>query len=393
MIPKPFSEIGPDDIRQLIEDQVKESRTLDYKQALPQTHQKDKVDFLKDVAGLANTEGGDILFGLSEKREGGKTTGEPEAVVGLQGFLADQEIRRLEDTIRTGLKPRLTGVRLRPIMCPEGPVLHMRVERSLAGPHMVLHDEERFWGRGAMGNFKLDPDELRRLFLRNADLPERIRRFRNERLGVIQRGETPVMLRDGPRMVMHVVSVTSFDLQTAVDIQSLTETFGGFTPVGTAHPHGRYNIDGHVSHFVLDPKRRSRSYTQVFRNGAVESAYVFPSPSAPGEQEFYASHLVKGILKALPQYLRRLVDAGVGSPHVVLVSLLGVKGLPLPDSFEDEPVVDRDDVLLPDLLLPEIPASFVEALKPVFDAMWQSVGQACWPEYAAWKVEEAKAQL
>jgi len=246
MIPKPFNDIGPDDIRQLIEDNVKESRTLDYKHALP--HPKEKADFLKDVSGLANTEGGDILFGVSEKREGGKTTGEPEAVVGLQGFIADQEIRRLEDTIRTGLKPRLTGVRPRVVPCASGPVLVLRVERSLAGPHMVLHDEERFWGRGTMGNFKLDPDDLRRLFLGHAELPERARRFRAERLRHVRGSATPVEMRNGPKLVLHITPLSSFYPQGLLDVQEVVGTNRGFLPFDTPSPYGRYNIDGHVSY-------------------------------------------------------------------------------------------------------------------------------------------------
>jgi hypothetical protein len=356
---------------------------------LPHPKEK-KVDFLKDVSALANTEGGDILYGVREKRKDGQTTGEPEAVVGLEGFLADQDTRRLAETIRSGLRPRLTGVRPREIICPEGPVLLLRVERSLAGPHMVLQDDERFYGRGAMENYRLDPDELRRLFLRNADLPERIRRFRNERLGLISRGETPVLLREGPRMVMHVVSVNSFDFQATVDMRSLVETFGGFKPFGADYPHGRYNIDGHVSYYVPDNRGLSRSYTQVFRNGAVEAVYLIGSSGYDNSQTFNAPHIVRGIFGHLPSYLRRLDGAGITAPYDVLISFLGIKGLRLPDSFHDEPAVDRGDVLLPDLLLLEMPTSFADALQPVFDAMWQSVGQPRWPDHAEWKAEESK---
>ncbi|MBN9524271.1 putative DNA binding domain-containing protein [bacterium] len=367
---------------------------LDYKQALPQTHQKDKVDFLKDVAGLANTEGGDILFGVSEKREGGKTTGEPEAVVGLQGFLADQEIRRLEDTIRTGLKPRLTGVRLQSIQCPEGPVLHMRVERSFAGPHMVLHDEERFWGRGAMGNFRLDPDELRRLFQRNADLPERIRRFRAQRVETIERVQTPVTFPAGPTLILHVVSVPGFDLQSALDVRRAVSVQNSFLPLGwSSSALGRFNIDGYVNYADVDKNGVCRTYTQLFRNGAIESVLSFPPASFNSSAtKFFAYDFARLILEHLPRYLVGLGAADVPPPYVVMVSFLGVKDLELPGYWSTTTTVDRNTVLVPDLLLNEVPSSYTDELRPVFDAMWQAAGKAGWPdqEYEKAKKRESR---
>ena len=73
-----------------------------------------------------------------------------------------------------------------------------------------------------------------------------------------------------------------------------------------------------------------------------------------------------------------------------MVSLIGVKGLALPGHYESPTVVDRDPVLLPELLWGEIPGSFVEALKPAFDAMWQAAGHPGWPghEYEAAKKRE-----
>jgi hypothetical protein len=104
MIPRPLSAIGPEDIRSLIENEVRESRTIDYKQALYAT--ADKLSLLKDVSALANTDGGDIVCGIAERLEGGKTTGVPEKVIGLAGFNEDQETRRLDDTLRNGLARR-----------------------------------------------------------------------------------------------------------------------------------------------------------------------------------------------------------------------------------------------------------------------------------------------
>jgi predicted HTH transcriptional regulator len=211
MIPRPLSAIGPEDIRSLIENEVRESRTIDYKQALYAT--ADKLSLLKDVSALANTDGGDIVCGIAERLEGGKTTGVPEKVIGLAGFNEDQETRRLDDTLRNGLSPRLLGVHYKTVDCPEGPVLVIRVERSFNGPHRVEKDEQRFYGRAAMGNYVLNTDELRRLFLKSTDLPERIRRFRNERIeaGATKKDTVPAIPRK-PRFYMLLVPLRAFEM-------------------------------------------------------------------------------------------------------------------------------------------------------------------------------------
>lgn len=72
---------------------------------------------------------------LTNEVSEGKTTGTPEAVLGLAGVNADQEIRHLEETIRTGLEPTIIGIRLRTLgSLPDGPVLLVRIPKSWTAP-------------------------------------------------------------------------------------------------------------------------------------------------------------------------------------------------------------------------------------------------------------------
>lgn len=64
MIPRRLSDLGRDDIEQLIQESVSESRTLDYKEELPGNSDQQKKDFLADVSAFANTRGGDLIFGV-----------------------------------------------------------------------------------------------------------------------------------------------------------------------------------------------------------------------------------------------------------------------------------------------------------------------------------------
>src|SRR3954451_17276289 len=70
MIEKPVQGISKDDIDALVADEVREGRTLDYKEKLPGNADKDKKEFLADVSSFANAGGGDMIFGVVEKRDG-----------------------------------------------------------------------------------------------------------------------------------------------------------------------------------------------------------------------------------------------------------------------------------------------------------------------------------
>jgi predicted HTH transcriptional regulator len=60
-----FTQIDMADIQRLITNAVPESRTLEYKQTLKIGSDGDKKEFLADVSAFANTDGGDIIYGLS----------------------------------------------------------------------------------------------------------------------------------------------------------------------------------------------------------------------------------------------------------------------------------------------------------------------------------------
>jgi hypothetical protein len=67
--------------------------------------------FLADVPSFANAAGGDLSFGVRERRDAeAKPTGEIEIVVGLQGLNLDAERLRLDSIIRDGIAPRMPTV-------------------------------------------------------------------------------------------------------------------------------------------------------------------------------------------------------------------------------------------------------------------------------------------
>ncbi|MEO1279861.1 MAG: ATP-binding protein, partial [Planctomycetota bacterium] len=70
MIEKPLDDINASDVRALIEENEAERKTLEYKRQLPGDTPSDKDKLRKTATSLANTAGGDLVFGIAESDEG-----------------------------------------------------------------------------------------------------------------------------------------------------------------------------------------------------------------------------------------------------------------------------------------------------------------------------------
>ncbi len=84
------------------------------------------------------------------------------------------------------------------------------------------------------------------------------------------------------------------------------------------------------------------------------------------------------IVDAFQRYAKAFRDIAIEGPIAVLVSLVGVRGHGLcPSPLQGSggrPVVTRDVVTLPDIVVEEPTAEPSKALRAVFDARWQTFG-------------------
>jgi hypothetical protein len=82
------------------------------------------------------------------------------------------------------------------------------------------------------------------------------------------------------------------------------------------------------------------------------------------------------LIGVVQQYLSNYRGVQVDPPIVIMVSLLGVKDYYITGgAFRDSQAsFDRDDLLLPDLLIEDLAVDLPSLFKPAFDAMWQASG-------------------
>lgn len=388
MIPKPLEKIDAADIRALVANGDEERRTLDFKRDLPGATDADKRELRADVTSFANSAGGDLIFGIAE------TAGAATALPGLPGIDPDAEIRRLEEVINAGIDPRVPGFASHKVQLPgAGPVIVLRVPKSWRGPHLVkVNDAYRMFGRTSKGKYIMDGMEIRAAFAQSEDLPQQMRRWRDERLTMVKAGQTPMPMPAEGTLVLHLLPLLAFTGREEISAKTLIEASRWFSPLYAEGPATRINADGLLTYSTTPLSERvARTTCQVFRDGRIEAVWASLVRTQAGESRIHATAIEKALMERLPEYIHGLQTVGIPMPISVHCSVLGAKGALIPNPADEwgdnKNVVDRDRLLLPELLL-ESAVDIGATLRPVFDAIWNAGGWLASPSYGsdgAWK--------
>ncbi len=382
----PLSRVTNEVLASLVTNEVREDRQIEYKEGLPGTSPRDKMEFLADISAFANTIGGDLLYGVREKRDAeGHPTGIADDICGLEDINLDAVKLRFDSILRDGLDPRLPPIEYSAVPAAGNrTVLILRVPRSWRRPHMV-RNESWFYGRSSAGKFRLDASQLREAFLQSETLEERVRGFRRERLAMIERGETPVPLPAArPKSVLHVLPLTAFDVGVGVDLRSTTETAVGMRPIGAGAWNHRHNFDGFMTFHGATDEGVSEGYTQLFRTGTIEAVDTQFTGVHEGRRLIRSVMFERDLIGALGGYLALQRQLGLSPPVLVMLSLLGVKGYSM---FVDasryftgrrgEHIIDRDTLVVPaGVPVEDLGADPAQVLRPHFDAVWNACGYA-----------------
>lgn len=371
---KPIEAVDEYDLQAMVLNQVRENRTLEYKAELPKKSgkEKDKWEFLADVSAFANTLGGDLVYGVRENK------GIASEVCGLELDNVDQECLTLQNIIQTGLDPRIPRVLIQPIpLANERTVILLRIPRSWALPHMV-RDSSKFYGRNSNGKYPLDAREIRAAFLSSETITERIRGFRDDRLKIIARGDAPIDLTgSGGYLVLHVIPIEAFDIASQFDVTSLVNNFP--KPLSASSGAGRrINFDGLLSFDIFKDRSSTHSYIQTFRNGIIEAVDTTSTTRHNSDTAYIDPGFQRDVLAGLRGILAAQQRLGVEPPLFVGLSFLGVKDycMWVDQRFSrhrNEPI-DRDNLLVPEVVIEDYDTRLVDLMKPAFDTVWNACG-------------------
>ena len=380
MIGKLIEDITENDLLMLVESQVRESRYIEYKSQLPDNSEVQRTKFLSGLSAFANSFGGDMVFGIKE------ANGMADVICGIQTPDIDKEILRLEAMLRNNVEPRLSGVTFHPVKLSNGNyVIVVRVLKSWNAPHR-LATNSKFYARNSAGKYPMDVMELRSEFLLADRISSKLKTHRSQRLDEIQNAERdalPIYLSPSPKIVLHLLPLESFSESS--DLKSLPndECNESLTPIrgrtGVRSQSRKINIDGLLTYSLVNDAVCC-SYVQLYRTGAIEAAAIVPE-MALRNKTLHNIWFEKEIVESVSAYLIVLEEMKIRPPITVGISLIGFKGFSLGlsdqqklSNFEEEEVLDRDLLMVPEILLNEYVENVPAVLKPVFDMFWNAFG-------------------
>jgi hypothetical protein len=371
---KPLFQCTEDDLLALIADGELEGKTIDYKRDQVGRSDPEKREFLYDVSSFANTIGGHLIFGMDER------DGAPTNLIGLPGVNSDDEVLRLEQMIRDGIRPPIVGVQSKPVHLASGNVaIVMHIPKSWNPPHQVTYQKAfRFYARGSNGKYQLEVDELRSIFAFSASAADRMKLFRIERLAKIVAGDTPVSLESGAKMVTHILPLAAFTTRHVVELNLLLQDLSSLVGIMGTGGSPLFNLDG----LMLSSRHANGArYVEVFRDGCIEVISNFSEEASrraslpsPAFERVTISQLYHG--KKMFQYL------GVAPPIIIMLTLVGMRGWRIMARSDGSAgMFDRDPVFLPELVLETFDNLNQDELKPLLDTAWNAAGSAGSPNY------------
>ena len=373
----------PDDINKMVELSVQENDTLDFKQEISRSVDKDKkeqekYDIRFDATAMANTDGGLILYGIVE------SDGAAASIKNIEGSI-DEAVRRIEEIISTKLEPPLKGFRCEPIvMSDKCTIIALRIPKSWNAPHFVDlgNQSYRVYKRGSRQNLPIGPLRIRELFHEHDGVVNRLRAWRDERLARIHLGEIPLPLVPTAKLVLHFSPLDALAnpyRASASELSSLIPTeqqssMSGWFPRTNLDGLVRYSTDGGAEP-ASDPRS---AYCQAFRSGAVEliSAKLIDTRKNP--PTIYSQWHEKFVIDSVVQFRTNATRLGASAPFIVWLTLLDAKGITMAlDPLwcgNDPHTIDRDTIMLPEVVLDDEHRDVPRALLPAFDALWNACG-------------------
>jgi predicted HTH transcriptional regulator len=159
-----LEDLQAQDVTRLVEDRVRESSDIELKRQMYGGSDSDIREMLRDVASMANADGGVILIGVDEDGEGTATAIVPQKD-------GEKQAARLVSSCLASLAERVPGLQARPVAVHGGDVIVVRIPKSYRKPHMITFGGATdFWIRHDRQKSRMSIAEVRSAISATEDL-------------------------------------------------------------------------------------------------------------------------------------------------------------------------------------------------------------------------------
>ncbi len=390
MLYKKLSEITSIDIEALIENEIAESQTIDFKTTYSLWGDDGKWKFLADISAFANSQWGDIIFGI---REDGGIAKEITPLVWLN---FDEEKRKIEQLVMMGLEPRVI-IQIQEVSVEWGYVLIVRILKSHLSPHRVIFTgynktQNEFYWRNSAWNFQMNVVQLREQFLISDKVGEKIENFINKRIIEIQTGTLPVSVdiaQNRGKILLHIIPFDSLSWRNEVVSplrarEILRRNSQCLAPLWySSWWNDTINYEGYMLYYSSEfSNENNLAYTQIYRNGIMEwlNTYIIAERMDNSQpiRRIPTKWFEEEMMESIKQYLQFLKILDIQTPVYIGLTLLDVKwcslGVPAGRISTRSTTIEKDILQLWSFVLEDYESSYLPDLRHLFDRLWQTCG-------------------
>ena len=382
MLPYALNKIDAAVIQEICELHFSESETVDFKQELTKANDGGKNELAKDVAAMANADGGDIVFGIKEEKGSGeKPGGTAESIVPIADEPFEVAQRRFVQTLDSWLEPKLRGIQYKHVAVLGGYVMVVRVPASFDGPHCTRNsnDQRRFAIRNGTVTTDMSYDQIRNAFDRTASLAEKARELTNQRMAMVAARQTPRPMDPVPICVAEFVPLSGLAGRAKVDVAKLHKDDFGFLALPKWRGGGvsrSLNLDGLIVH----PGGRDtvNAMTHVFRDGRLEFLLIGGGEREEGRKLIWSKIVTDFIEQAAEASFQLAEKCGMSGPAILTFALMHVADheFAIKDHFfQFSPAkADRGNLIFPEIWIEDVSVKVdvAELVAPTIEVLWQA---------------------
>ena len=391
LLGKRADQISAEDVNRLIESQVQENISLDYKMDFDLSKDAEKKEFLYDIASMMNAQGGCLVFGLKERKDDkGQNTGIPEEVTGIVIDNEDKTKQQIEDIIKTSTDPQRSNIVIKFIEIEDKKILIIGVSKGLGFPTMVTYKgTNKFYKRRNTGKYPVDVHELNQMFMQSEDIVEKTTNFRLKRIRSIRSGGVFNDIEIHSSFFIHIFpfshgdgKVLDLSIAPKMNLDSLMRPMNasGYFP-------SEFNVYGYcVASRPVAPHRKIFAYDQILRTGIYEAytAEIFEKYDVHGRNPIYrmeGKEFIKTTLAKINDGLEVFKKFQIEPPFIIALSLHGMRGGVIKDGHEwSQTTFSDDEIMFAPQVLQSYEDNVYKLLKPTFDILWQSLGYSKSPD-------------
>ncbi|MGE3317978.1 MAG: helix-turn-helix domain-containing protein [Candidatus Berkiella sp.] len=363
---KSLKDVMLNDLELLISEKVKESKIVDYKLLLKLDDDKAKVNMLKDFVAFANAQGGCLIYGIKE------VDTYPTEIVGFRLKEYDSLIMQIQSLANTKIEPPIFSLHFKQIpITAKKSVLIIHVPKSWSALHRVNYQTSTFYFRQAGKNQSMDVYQIKQSMLMNQTYDKKIHDFIKERKKLILHENIPVNLKDGPKLLLHVLPIEPFLNNATYDLMHYFNNPLECPPVSNSSVEKFLNIDGVV--VTNGNNGQVHSYVQLFRNAVVEAGdtQVFNE-----QNRTISFEMGDKLMHALACYLNIFARYKISSSLYIAMSMMNAKGykILLPESYDTVRAIDRDHIMFDSYVHSGSLSEVENALRPLFSLFFNTFG-------------------